>query len=60
MLDILVALLAILFGAFCIFIGGCIFSEMPILFGVEFIVAGFSGILMILCGLMCFAVLTEM
>lgn len=59
-MELIMALIMILFGVFCIFIGGCIFSEMPMLFGAEFIADGFSAILMILCGLMCFAVLTEM
>ncbi|QYW06557.1 hypothetical protein uav_025 [Pseudomonas phage UAVern] len=50
----------IVFGAFCIFVGGAIASEMPAMYGVDFIVAGFTSLLMILCGLFCFAVGTEM
>lgn len=60
MLEIFAALLMIVFGAFCIFVGGAIASEMPAMYGVDFIVAGFTSLLMILCGLFCFAVITEM
>lgn len=59
-MEVIMALIMILFGVFCIFIGGCIFSEMPMLFGVEFVIAGFCGLLMILSGLMCFACVREM
>lgn len=59
MLDIVMALLMIVFGALCIFIGGAIVSEMPMLYGAEFIVAGFCALLMVLSGLFCFAFVRE-
>lgn len=59
-MEVIMALLMIVFGVFCIFIGGCIFSEMPALFGAELVIAGLCGLLMILSGLMCFACVTEM
>lgn len=59
MLDIVMALLMIVFGAFCIFIGGAIVSEMPALYGADFIVAGFTALFMVLSGLFCFAIVRE-
>lgn len=60
MLDILMALLMILFGAFCIFVGGAFASELPAVYGVDFILTGFMSLFMVLSGLFCFAALTEM
>lgn len=60
MMDVIMALIMILFGAFCVFIGGAIASEMPAMYGVEFIFAGFCSLLMVLSGLMCFAIVKDM
>lgn len=60
MMEVIMALIMILFGAFCVFLGGAIASEMPVLYGAEFIFAGFCSLLMVLCGMLCFACVREM
>lgn len=61
MMDLIIALIMILFGAFAIFIGGAIFYDMSFMaFGVEAIFAGFTGVLMVLCGIACFSCVAEM
>lgn len=60
MMNLIVALLMIVCGAFCVFLGGAIFYEMSFMaFGFEAICMGFTGVLSVLCGLACFACLTE-
>lgn len=59
-MQIVMALIMIVCGAFCIFLGGAILYDMSFMvFGVEAVCMGFMGVLMALCGLICFAVLTE-
>lgn len=58
-MDFLMAILMIVMGLFCFYMGVCIFSEMPALYGAELVMTGFMGVISIICGAMCFAILTE-
>jgi hypothetical protein len=54
------ALLMMVCGIFLFYLGICIFSEMPALVGAELIMTGFMGVITVITGAMCFAILTEM
>lgn len=59
-MEALMAIMLIGVGIFMLFIAGVICSEMPAVYGVELIMAGFTAFLCAISGLMCFVMIAEM
>jgi len=59
MMELMMGILMIGLGLFCIFIAGMICFELPALYGAELIMAGFCAFLIGMCGLICIAIVVD-
>ena len=60
MIEVLMALLMIVCGLAMILLGAVIASELPMLYGAECAFMGLMSLMCVICGLFCFAIITEM